>query len=155
MALFDAETRAVLLVDDNPAVFAMYRDVLPAMSQFIILTAENGAVALNLIEARRSAGRPPLSCIVIDVLMPELDGLQLARALRGDAATAGIPLVILTALAQEKNQFMGLASGADQYLTKPVSVPDLLAAINTAIALSPQDRVERYRTLATDADMSL
>lgn len=144
--------RAILLVDDNPEIYAMYREVLPMLSPYTILTAQNGVAALEAIEAHQRAGYPPLSCIIIDVMMPELDGLQLVRALRGDPATAEIPLVILTALAQEKNKFTGLASGADQYLIKPVSVPDLLAAVNTAITLGSTDRLARWRALAEGPD---
>ena len=147
--------RAILLVDDNPDIFAMYRDVLPAMSDFLILTAENGVDALEQIDSYQAASNPPLSCIIIDVMMPHLDGMQLVRALRGDPATAGIPLVILTALAQEHQRFAGLASGADQYLTKPVSVPLLLAAIDRAIALSPDERVRRWQALAEAPDTGL
>jgi CheY-like chemotaxis protein len=143
-----SSSRAVLLVDDNPDIFAMYRDVLPAMSNLIILTAENGVDALEQIEAYSRKNAKPLSCIVIDVMMPQLDGIQLVRALRGDPTTAEIPLVILTALAQDRQRFAGLASGADQYLTKPVSVPKLLAAIDTAIALSPDERLQQWRDLA-------
>ncbi len=143
----------VLLVDDNPAIFAMYQDVLPLMSQFQILTANNGVVALEIIEEQLKAGKPLPSCIVIDVMMPELDGLQLVRVLRGDPTTAEIPLVILTALAQQKDKFLGLASGADQYLIKPISVPILLAAINAAIAYMPQDRRQHWQDLAENPDI--
>jgi len=139
----------ILLVDDNPAIFTMYRDVLPVMSPYTILTAHNGFDALEQVEDHQHNGNtPPLRCIVIDVMMPVLDGIQLVRALRGDPATADIPLVILTALAQDQQRFTGLASGADQYLTKPVNVPDLLAAINTAIGLSLADRQQRLHDLA-------
>ncbi len=144
---------SVLLVDDNPAIFAMYQDVLPLMSQFQILTANNGVAALEIIEEQVKAGNPLPSCIVIDVMMPALDGLQLVRVLRGDPATAEIPLVILTALAQQKDKFLGLASGADQYLIKPVSVPILISAITTAIAYAPQERRQRWRDLAEHPDL--
>lgn len=144
--------RAILLVDDNPDIFTMYREVLPLMSDFLILTAEHGVAALEQIELRKNANMSPVSCIVIDVMMPELDGLQLVRALRGDPDTAEIPLVILTALAQDHQRFAGLASGADQYLTKPISVPDLIAAISTAITLSPLERLRRWRDFAEGPD---
>jgi len=150
-----ASSRAILLVDDNPAIFAMYRDVLPAMSPFSILTAKNGVDALEQIDDYYQKGNmPPLSCIVIDVLMPELDGYQLVRVLRGDQTTADIPLVILTALAQSQQRFTGLASGADQYLTKPVSVPELLAAINAAINLTNEQRLQQLQNLVDDPEYS-
>jgi CheY-like chemotaxis protein len=84
--------------------------------------------------------------------MPGLDGYQLVRALRGDPETADIPLVILTAVAQDKGQLSGLAAGADQYLTKPVSPQSLIAAIQQAMTLGQQERMRRLRVLA-ESDM--
>ncbi len=139
---------AILLVDDNPAIFTMYREVLPALSGFTILTALNGVAALELLEQLKHAGQSLPACIVIDVMMPELNGIQLVRALRGDPETADIPLIILTALAQDKDTFLGLASGADQYLTKPVSVDTLLNAVRTAMTLSSETRAQRLQQLA-------
>lgn len=147
-----AVSATILLVDDNPDIFMMYRDVLPQMSPYTILTAEDGVKALEVIEAQQTDGHALPSCIVIDVMMPHLDGLQLVRALRGDPATEPIPLVILTALAQDKDHYIGLASGADQYLVKPVSVPDLLTAIAQAISQSAVTRAQRMQTMADEPD---
>jgi CheY-like chemotaxis protein len=140
--------QTLLLVDDNPEVFAMYRDVLPVMSGYAIVTAENGLRALETLDEMVKASAPLPVCIVIDILMPELNGVQLVRAIRGDPRTAEIPLVILTALAQEKEHFIGFASGADQYLTKPVNVADLLQAIAIAVTISDTERKRRFQHLA-------
>ena len=87
-------------------------------------------------------------CVIIDIVMPGLDGYQVVRALRGDPATAEIPLVILSALAQDHDHFRGLAAGADQYLTKPVRLERLFAAIDQAVMLAQTEREERARRLA-------
>lgn len=139
--------QTVLLVDDNPDIFSMYQDVLPAMSPFQVFTAADGVEALEALDRCLNSGQG-VDCVVVDVKMPHLDGLQLMRALRGDPRSADIPAVILTALAQDKDQFAGLAAGADQYLTKPVSVPDLITVISAAIALSAEQRTTRLRDLA-------
>jgi CheY-like chemotaxis protein len=138
--------KLVLLVDDNQDLLDLYIDAIPYMSEgeLAVLTADNGATGLELL----SANIDRLSCAVIDVRMPELDGYQMVRAIRGDPATAHVPLVILTAMAQEKDRFQGMASGADRYLTKPVAPMELIAAIQEAIVFDDAVRVQRLRTMA-------
>lgn len=132
----------ILLVDDD-------RDLLPSMvmlleelSDFQIVTAENGADGLERVIAEQP------DCVVVDVRMPELNGYQFVQALRGDPATADIPLIILSALAQERDQWIGLAAGVDRYLTKPVSGEDLIAAIAEVTQRSQQDRLQQLQDLA-------
>jgi len=91
-------------------------------------------------------------CIVIDVKMPGIDGLQLARAFTRRPRTASIPLVILSALIQEKDQTVGMLAGADQYLTKPTKPQELIEAILQAIRLSEDERQRRLQALATQED---
>lgn len=134
-------THTVLLVDDNSDLIALLTESLAKIGDFAISSAHDGLSGLE-----RSIELRP-DCIVIDVLMPQLDGYQLVRALRGDPFTAHIPLVILTALAQEKDRFAGLAAGADQYLVKPVGLRDLVSAIEQAIATTQAERVRRLNDL--------
>ena len=79
--------------------------------------------------------------------MPGLDGYQLIRALRGDPESASTPLIILSALAQEQNQFAGLALGADDYLVKLVDINDVVTATQRAVQISPKDRQKRMQAL--------
>jgi DNA-binding response OmpR family regulator len=81
-----------------------------------------------------------------------MDGYQLVKALRGDPASAATPLVLLTALAQEKNQFAGLASGADCYLVKPVTPRELVSTVQRVIMISEAERTERLSTLIKESD---
>ncbi len=139
----ESQTAAtLLLVDDNSDLLDMLTLALKTLGNYTIERAIDGVSGLE----QTVNVRP--DCIVIDILMPGLDGYQLVRALRGDPETADIPLVILTAVAQDKGQFSGFAAGADQYLTKPVSPQSLIAAIQQAMTLSQQERTRRLRLLA-------
>jgi DNA-binding response OmpR family regulator len=84
--------------------------------------------------------------------MPGLDGYQLVRALRGDPASAETPLIMLTALAQEQQQFAGLALGADQYLIKPVPPRELVAAVKRALLIGEEDRHARMQALLAESE---
>lgn len=138
----DAPERAtVLLVDDNVELLELLARSLQHLGRFTVVKAADGISGLEQAMALRP------SCMVVDVVMPGLDGFQLVRALRGDPATAGIPIVMLTALAQDYDQLAGLISGADRYLVKPVKLLDLIAAIHESIALGEADRQLRLHQL--------
>ena len=135
------ERQTILLVDDNHDLLALITESLTLLGGFTVVTADNGVDGL----ARAVELRP--DCVVIDVRMPGIDGYQLLHALRGDPETAALPLVILTALTQDHYHVAGLLSGADQYLTKPIKPPDLVAAIQESIRLSDADRRGRLQAL--------
>ncbi len=136
----------LLIVDDDRDLLPSLVDTVEMLSDFTVITAENGAQALE------SVAQTPPHCIVIDARMPVIDGFQLVRLLRGDRATAHIPLIMLTAIGREASQFTGLASGADRYLIKPVRARDLIAAIGEALAISEEERKQRLLTLAESDD---
>lgn len=131
----------ILIVDDNPALLQLLSLGLPDMGNFQVVTAEDGVDGLNKFYELSP------DCMVIDVMMPELDGYQLVRALRGDPESALTPIIMLTALAQDRNKFAGLAAGVDQYLTKPVMTSELAAAIHRAIELADTERQRLYQSL--------
>lgn len=138
----------VLLVDDNVELLDLLTRSLRDIGHFTVLQAEDGAAGLELALAMQPA------CIVIDVMMPGLDGYQLVRALRGDPASTMIPVVMLTALAQDGHRLGGLLAGADRYLVKPVKIQDLMVAITEAVALSDEERLRRVRDLVSEDDRS-
>jgi CheY-like chemotaxis protein len=132
----------LLIIDDNIELLEMLTDGLS--HHFTNVTAQDGIEGLTkFFEARPD-------CAIIDVKMPGLDGFQLVRALRGDPETASIPLIILTALNQDQMRFTGLASGVDQFLTKPVMPSELIPAVYQAFALGQEERQRRWRALALD-----
>ena len=136
----------VLIVDDNEQLLASLTFALKALGGFRIEVATDGAE--GLIKAMEL--QP--DCMVIDVKMPEIDGLRLVRALRGDPETADIPLVMLSALVQPADQALGMYAGADQYLTKPAKPQVVIEAIRRAIALTAEQRRRRLRNLADEDD---
>jgi CheY-like chemotaxis protein len=137
-------TQTVLLVDDNPLLLEFMQDALHELGDFLVATATNG------IEGLEQYYQVHPACVVIDVKMPGLNGYQLVRALRGDPETAQTPLILLTALAQDIDQFAGLAAGADQYLRKPIDPLELVQAIYRAIQLSDEERFQRLSVLAEE-----
>ena len=126
----------VLLVDDNADVRSYVRSVLAP--QFHILEAGDGKAGLAL--AREEL--PDL--IVADVMMPELDGLGLGRALKSDPMTDAIPVVLLTARAESADQIAGLEAGADAYLVKPFD-PGVLTACVANLLNQRRRLLERFR----------
>lgn len=112
----------ILVIEDETAIRNNLARFLRA-ENFEVMTAENGL--LGVAAARE--GRPHL--IICDIRMPELDGYGVLAALRQDPATARIPFMFLTASADRAERHIGLAQGADEYMTKPFTLPDLLAAI--------------------------
>lgn len=134
----------VLIIDDNAELLDSLAFALGALGSFNIQTATDGAEGLERVYSVHP------DCVVIDVKMPHVDGIQLVRALRGDPETAPIPIVILSALVQETDQTLGLYAGADQYLTKPTKPQIVVDAIRRAVALSAEERAKRMTALAEE-----
>jgi two-component system alkaline phosphatase synthesis response regulator PhoP len=138
-------TTSVLVVDDNPQVLDYISESLHELGGFRVVAATNGEEGL----ARYHEAHP--QCVVIDVKMPGMNGYQLVRALRGDPESAATPLILLTALAQDKHRAAGMASGCDYYLVKPIKPLELVAAIRRAMALDEEERLRRWQqALASD-----
>jgi two-component system cell cycle response regulator DivK len=112
----------VLVVEDNERNMKLFRDVLSAKG-FTALEATTGAQAVEL--AREHV--PEL--VLMDIRLPDLDGVEALRRLRSDERTASIPVVALTAQAMEGDRERFLAAGFDDYLSKPVNVAELVDAV--------------------------
>src|SRR5579885_2176701 len=137
-----AEALRVLVVDDDPGVIAVLRDGLRLVGGYEVLIARDGAHGLE------SVFETAPDCVVVDVRMPGLNGYQFVRALRGDPATMETPIIVLSALAQDRDELAGMLAGADTYLFKPVKIADLLAAIEKAMMLTADKRLERKQWLS-------
>jgi CheY-like chemotaxis protein len=112
------------------------------MGGYDTVAASDGAAGLE----RFFAVSP--DCVVVDVRMPGINGYQFVRALRGDPETAQTPVIILSALVRDHEQFAGLLTGADAYLTKPVKIVDLVQTIDRAVRMSAEERRQHARRLS-------
>jgi len=112
----------ILVVDDSPSVRQLVQLTFE-MEGYRVITADDGVAGLE----RARADRPSL--VVLDVMMPRMDGFDVARALKSDPATAAMPIVMLTAKAQAADVSAGGASGVDDYVTKPFDPEELLARV--------------------------
>jgi len=126
----------VLIVDDNPENLSVVGELL--LPRHAVRVANGGARAQQLA---RMAPQPDL--ILLDVMMPDMDGFQVLGALRDDPATADIPVVLLTALDSAEDEERGLLMGAADYLTKPVRPAVLLARV--ALLLAQRSAMRRLR----------
>jgi CheY-like chemotaxis protein len=141
----DPENRStILVVDDNEDLLALIAESLRKLGPFTVVTASDGAQGLE----RYFEVHP--DCVVIDVKMPGLDGYQLMKALRGDPYSRSTPLVILSAMAQPKDQLAGFLSGADEYVLKPIGPQGLVKVISTVIGRSEAERCRRQQALLDD-----
>jgi signal transduction histidine kinase/FixJ family two-component response regulator len=127
-----AARQRIVVAEDNADMRAYLTGLLEAVGE--VEAVENGEVALASIRRHR----PDL--VVSDVMMPRLDGLGLLARLRADAATAGIPFVLLSAKAGEESRLAGLHMGADDFLVKPFSARELVARAMTQLKLGEARR---------------
>ncbi|HZW13784.1 MAG TPA: response regulator [Noviherbaspirillum sp.] len=121
-----AQKQTILIVDDAPDNIMLLSALLK--SRYRLKIATNGVKALELA---RTAPRPEL--ILLDVMMPEMDGLETCRRLKANAETADIPVIFLTARIQPEDEARGLQLGAADYITKPISPPVVLACVATQL----------------------
>lgn len=128
----------ILVIEDEPEMRRNLVTIL-RLEKFTPLAAENGRVGLDL--ARRE--KPDL--ILCDIMMPELDGLAVVQALRTDPEMSAVPFIFLTAKGEKADQRCGMNRGADDYLTKPVSKADLLAAIRSRLQRAEQQGRREFK----------
>lgn len=126
----DDEMTHILAVDDESGVLNSISRVLEAAG-FEVTTAGSGARALELIHQRR----PDL--VVLDIIMPEMDGLEVCRRLRADPFLARLPIIFLTAKGRPTDIVEGLDIGADEFLVKPFEVIELPARIRALLRRAP------------------
>ena len=137
-------SRRVLVIDDDPDLIALLSDGLGLLGGYDVVVARDGASGLDRVYEVRP------DCVVVDVRMPGLNGYQFVRALRGDPATAQLPVVVLSALIRDRDKLAGLLTGADAYLFKPVRIHDLLQTLQLAMDVSAGQRQMRQLQLADE-----
>ena len=119
-----SENRKILIADDEGRMRALVRDYL-RMKGFQVLEAENGREALEIFQRE-----PDIALILLDVMMPEMDGFETLKELRH---ISDVPVLMLTARAEEQDELQGFSLGADEYIAKPFSPKVLLARIDAIL----------------------
>jgi len=119
-------TSTVLIVDDNPDSIMVLRTILESKG-FAVLSAGNGREALAVME------RQVPDAVLLDVMMPEISGIDVLKRMRGSAATARVPVILVTAKGQDEDLLDGYQHGADYYITKPCTAKQLLYGLSMVL----------------------
>ncbi len=117
----------ILIVDDEPMNVALLERLFAR--EYEVVTATNGRAALELLEKK------PFDCLLLDIMMPGMSGLQMLEILRADVATSDLPVILVTALADRQDVVRGLKLGANDYVTKPIEMDVLSARVQTQVML--------------------
>jgi two-component system alkaline phosphatase synthesis response regulator PhoP len=135
----------ILIVEDEPDMILGLKDNFE-FEGYEVVTASDGAAGLE----RARTEKPDL--IVLDIMLPKLSGLEVCKTLRGEGFSA--PIIMLTARGQEIDKVVGLELGADDYVTKPFSIRELLARVRAILRRSEgqKKRLARYRFSDIDLD---
>jgi putative two-component system response regulator len=127
------DKQTILVVDDAPENIDVLSGVL--RSEYKVKAALNGERALKI-----ATGDPKPDMILLDIMMPGIDGYEVCRQLKANPATVKIPVIFITAMSEVEDEKMGLELGAVDYITKPISPPIVLARVHTQLALYDQNR---------------
>ncbi|MGQ9910499.1 MAG: response regulator transcription factor [Candidatus Flexifilum sp.] len=138
----------VLIVEDQQSLANQLAEKLRSEG-FTVMTAADGEDGLEKVRTEH----PDL--IVLDIMLPKLDGLSLCRIIRRDAATAHIPIIMLTARGSEVDKIVGLESGADDYVVKPLALGEFLARVRAVMRRAPGRPVLQDELVSNDLRLSL
>ncbi|HWP86177.1 MAG TPA: response regulator, partial [Terriglobia bacterium] len=130
-------TARILVVDDDPSNVFLMEEMLQSQG-YEVLTATNGVEALA-----RMAEQPP-DVVLLDVMMPKMDGLEACRRIKANPETQLTPVVLVTALSAAEDRLRGIEAGADDFLNKPFDHSELLARVRSLVKLKARtDELER------------
>jgi twitching motility two-component system response regulator PilH len=121
--------KVILIVEDDPKSLKLAKDLLN-MSGYSTLQASDGAQGVELAKAQK----PDL--VLMDIMMPKMDGYTACHAIKSDAATKNIPVIMVTALGFELNKQLAERMGASGYITKPIDRQELVKTIGTFLGTS-------------------
>ena len=139
----DEDIYRLLIVEDNAELLMIMRQLLK--SSYCVYAAKNGREALDIIHQKE------LDLIISDVMMPEMDGYELTKAVKSDPNYSHLPIILLTAKTQEEDEQEALLLGADEYLTKPFRLKDLKLRIDNIIENRKRIQAEYHQETADDA----
>ena len=145
----------ILAVDDTPENLDVVKGILSA--DYIVKAATSGPMALKIAEKK------PPDLILLDIMMPDMDGYEVCRRLKGNELTRDVPVIFLTAMDQTTDEAQGFELGAADYMTKLVNPPILKARVATHLALKSsmdqirkhKDRMQQELNVGRDIQMSM
>jgi len=120
-------TKKILVIEDDPSTLRFVEYTLQ-QEGMQVLTARNG------LDGLKSAQSQHLDLIILDIMLPGLDGYEVCHRLRQKAETTSIPILMLSAKARQEDKDMGMRVGADDYLTKPVDPSEIVTKVQTLLA---------------------
>ncbi|MFZ5917258.1 MAG: HD domain-containing phosphohydrolase [Chloroflexota bacterium] len=129
----------ILIIDDEPSILEALQELL-TLEGYVLTWADNGAQALE------KAAQVMPDLILLDVMLPAMDGFEVCRRLRADPILAQVPVVMLTALADSESRLKGIKAGADEFLAKPFDSVELLARVRTITQLNRYRRLVQEKT---------
>jgi len=135
--------KRILIIEDNPYTSDMVRKYL-SRNDYKVLTASDGQEGLHLAREEN----PDL--ILLDIMLPGMDGIEVCRTLREESS---VPIIMLTARVEEEDRVAGLELGADDYITKPFSLKELVARIRVVLRRLNPDVIERGPSQLTYGDV--
>ncbi len=137
--------KKVLVIEDNPYTSDMVRKYL-SRHDYEVLTADDGQEGLRLAREENPA------LILLDLMLPGIDGTKICRTLREESA---VPIIMLTARVEEEDRVAGLEIGADDYITKPFSLKELIARMRAVLRRLSPDEIERGPSQLTYGDIKV
>ena len=135
-----SELANILIVDDNPKFL---KDALP-MYGYNVLMATDGLEALKLL-SKTDFDANPIDLILLDVIMPNLNGWDTLKSIRNNEKTKHIPVIMVTSMGEEQKVVSGLKIGADDYVVKPFILPNLLARIEAVLRRSNWQKEDSHK----------
>ena len=152
----NSDTESILLVDDNPTNLQVLFQTLEGVGCKLLI-AKNGNGALTI------AGKARPDLILLDIMMPDIDGYEVCRQLKADPDTANIPVIFLSALGETEDKVKGLHLGAVDYITKPFQPDEVIARVNTHLTIhrlkreveSQKDQLEHELEVVSEVQRKL
>ena len=139
---------SILIVEDDP-------DISDLIAHYLQRAGHEVTRLTTGTEVMPRLRATPPDLVILDLMLPGMDGLLVCQAMRADSATTSIPVIMLTARGDEADRIAGLELGADDYVTKPFSAKELVARVAARLrrhGTAPPAGIVRYRTIAIDAD---
>ena len=130
----------ILVVDDDKSIINIVQAYLE-QAGYGVLTASNGSMAMNLLHREK----PDL--LILDLMLPDRDGLDVTRSIRQDKRLATTPIIMLTARVEDSDKIVGLELGADDYITKPFNPRELVARVRSSLRRTQREQAEQSNYL--------